>query len=72
MAAEKKVMDDKCPNCGCTDWLSVGHGERRYAKCLWCGQIMLLQVRTSAQIPAAKVGTFLLELFPAADRLQTP
>jgi uncharacterized Zn finger protein len=67
-------MDSKCPSCGSTDWLSVGHGERRYAKCLQCGQIMLLQLPTvaSSPIPSAKVGAFLLGLFPAADRQQNP
>jgi hypothetical protein len=67
-------MDGKCPSCGSTDWLSVGHGERRYAKCLQCGQIKLLQRGTVAlsPIPSAKVGAFLLDLFPAADRQNNP
>jgi hypothetical protein len=67
-------MDSKCPSCDGTDWLSVGHGERRYAKCLHCGQIKLLRLRTAAlsPIPYAKVGAFLLDLFPAADRHHSP
>ena len=67
-------MDGKCPRCDGTDWLSVGHGERRYVKCLHCGQIKLLQVRTAALSPTsyAKVGACLLDLFPAADRHQSP
>jgi hypothetical protein len=67
-------MDSKCPNCGGTEWLPARPGDRRCAKCLRCGQIKLLQIPTvvPSPIPAAKVGAFLLDLFPAADRQNNP
>jgi len=63
-------MDSKCPSCDSTDWLSVGHGQRRHAKCRQCGQMRLLYVRGTAPSPAppTEVSASLRDLFPAADR----
>jgi Zn ribbon nucleic-acid-binding protein len=58
-----EIMGFKCPSCRSCDWLYVGRGERHYVRCIECGQVRLLLVRS---LPPTKAKSILTGLFPPA------